>query len=72
MSIPGALWETRADYLQLNGRGDDDKEISVNSAIQISIGKSRIRLEGEVSWRDDNGRQSQDGFILLQFRRFFK
>jgi hypothetical protein len=72
VSIPGALWDTRADYLQLSGRGDDNKEISVNSAIQISIGKSRIRLEGEVSWRDDNGRQSQDAFILLQFRRFFK
>jgi len=72
VSIPGALWETRADYLQLSGRGDDDTEVSVNSAIQISVGKSRIRLEGEISWRDDNGRQSQDAFVLLQFRRFFR
>jgi hypothetical protein len=70
-SLAGALWETRADYLQMDGRGNDNKEVTVNSALQISLGKSRIRLEGEVAWMDDNGRQSQNALVRLQFRRFF-
>jgi hypothetical protein len=55
----------------MDGRGNDNKEVTVNSALQISLGKSRIRLESEVSWMDDNGRQSQNALVRLQFRRFF-
>lgn len=69
--LPGAMWETKAWYLQLDGRGNESAEININTAFQVFLGKSRIRLEGEVSQLDENGRQSQEAMILVQFRRFF-
>ncbi len=69
--IPGASWENRANFLILSGRGADSTEVDFNTAIQVAIGKSRIRLEGDLSWEDDNGMQSKDAFVALKFRRWF-
>ncbi len=69
--LPGAMWETKAWYLQLEGRGNESSEVNINTAFQVFLGKSQIRLEAEVSQLDENGRQSQEALVLLQFRRFF-
>jgi len=69
--LPGATWENRVDGRQMTGRGSESTEVNVNSALQVFMGKSRISLAGEVSWKDDNGHQSQDASVWLKFRRYF-
>jgi hypothetical protein len=69
--LPGAMWITRADYLKLDGRGSNNSDMGINSTFQVSMGLSRIRLEGEVKWKDTNGWQSQESSLSLQFRRSF-
>jgi hypothetical protein len=69
--LPGTMWISRADYLQLDGQDNKRSDMGVNSTLQVNLGKSRIRLEGDVKWKDSNGWQSQESSLFLQFRRYF-
>ena len=69
--LPSAIWETTVDYLRLHGRGNEDDEVTINSAFQVRLGKSRIRLEGEIDWENRDGRTSREFYVILEFRRYF-